>query len=132
MNQGRSAAPDLERSYENLVSLWTSGVRDYHSLLSDYLTANSIFVAAIGFLLARQPATNTYLLHLVDYHYGQALKNVPADFRVPAGFRLAAATVKRPAAAAVTLSLSRREGVVRLLVPELITYALIVLRLERI
>lgn len=35
-------------------------MRDYNSLLSDYLTANSIFVAAIGFLLARQP--NTLLL----------------------------------------------------------------------
>ncbi len=46
---------NLERTYNNLVSLWTSGIRDYHSLLSDYLTANSIFVAAIGFLVARQP-----------------------------------------------------------------------------
>ena len=46
---------DLQTTYKNLLDLWTSGVRDYHSLLSDYLTANSIFVAAIGFLLARQP-----------------------------------------------------------------------------
>lgn len=29
----------------------------YNSLFSDYLTANSIFVAAIGFLFARQPST---------------------------------------------------------------------------
>ncbi len=48
---------DLEHAYNNLVNIWTSGIRDYHSLLSDYLTANSIFVAAIGFLVARQPAT---------------------------------------------------------------------------
>ena len=47
----------LPRTYETLVNLWTSGVRDYHSLLSDYLTANSIFVAAIGYILARQPPT---------------------------------------------------------------------------
>jgi hypothetical protein len=47
--------PELEQSYRNLLTLWTSGVRDYHSLLSDYLTANSIFVAAVGFLSARQP-----------------------------------------------------------------------------
>lgn len=45
----------IPQTYGNLVTLWTSGVRDYHSLLSDYLTANSIFVAAIGFVLARQP-----------------------------------------------------------------------------
>jgi hypothetical protein len=47
----------LPQTYGTLVSLWTSCVRDYHSLLSDYLTANSIFVAAIGFILARQPTT---------------------------------------------------------------------------
>ena len=46
---------DPQATYQHLLDLWTSGVRDYHSLLSDYLTANSIFVAAIGFLLARQP-----------------------------------------------------------------------------
>ena len=47
----------LPHTYETLVNLWTSGVRDYHSLLSDYLTANSIFTATIGFILARQPPT---------------------------------------------------------------------------
>lgn len=46
---------DLESTYNTLLQLWTAGVRDYHTLLSDYLTANSIFVAAIGFLLSRQP-----------------------------------------------------------------------------
>lgn len=44
-----------KHTYDNLIDLWTSGVRDYHSLLSDYLMANSIFVAAVGFLLSRQP-----------------------------------------------------------------------------
>ena len=43
----------LTQTYDTLVNLWTSGVRDYHSLLSDYLTANSIFTVAIGFILAR-------------------------------------------------------------------------------
>jgi hypothetical protein len=52
-----SSTQALERTYQNLVNLWTSGVRDYHSLLSDYLTANSIFVAAIGLLLSHQPRT---------------------------------------------------------------------------
>ena len=47
---------------DTLVNLWTSGVRDYHSLLSDYLTANSIFTAAIGFILARQPPTFLFTL----------------------------------------------------------------------
>ena len=49
------AQNSLTHTYDTLVNLWTSGVRDYHSLLSDYLTANSIFTAAIGFVLARQP-----------------------------------------------------------------------------
>ena len=53
---------DLERTYTNLINLWTSGVRDYHSLLSDYLTANSIFVAAIGFLVTQRPASLIFSL----------------------------------------------------------------------
>jgi hypothetical protein len=56
---------DAQTTYRNLIELWTSGIRDYHSLLSDYLTANSIFVAAIGFLLARQPLTWIFTLLVV-------------------------------------------------------------------
>lgn len=48
-----TSAQEIDQAYANLITLWTCGIRDYHSLLSDYLTANSIFVAAIGFLLAR-------------------------------------------------------------------------------
>ena len=44
----------LNRAYEHLLTLWTCGVRDYHSLLSDYLTANSIFVAVLGLLVSRE------------------------------------------------------------------------------
>lgn len=54
-----------ERTYNNLVVLWTSGVRDFHSLLVAYLTANSIFVAAIGFLLARQPVAKVFTLVVI-------------------------------------------------------------------
>lgn len=56
---------DPQTTYRNLLELWTSGVRDYHSLLSGYLTANSIFVAAIGFLLARQPITLIFAVLIV-------------------------------------------------------------------
>ena len=52
----------FRHTYDTLVNLWTSGVRDYHSLLSDYLTANSIFTAAIGFIFARQPPTFLFTL----------------------------------------------------------------------
>lgn len=45
----------LERTYANLLSLWTSGVRDYHSLLSAYLLAHSIFVAVIGLFVSQHP-----------------------------------------------------------------------------
>jgi hypothetical protein len=62
MNEPRTQhTSGLEEPYTNLITLWTSGVRDYHSLLSDYLTANSIFVAAIG-LLARQSSTAIFTL----------------------------------------------------------------------
>ena len=56
---------NLDSTYETLVTLWTSGIRDYHSLLSDYLTANSIFVAAMGFLLAREPATIIFSILII-------------------------------------------------------------------
>lgn len=55
----------VERTYNNLIRLWTSGVRDYHSLLSDYLTANSIFVAAIGFLLARDLTSMIFIILVI-------------------------------------------------------------------
>ncbi|MDH4186740.1 MAG: hypothetical protein OEV08_07065 [Nitrospira sp.] len=45
---------ELDSTYEHLLGLWTSGVRDYHTMLSDYLTANSIFVAVIGLILSRE------------------------------------------------------------------------------
>jgi len=61
----RTDGNNLELTYNNLVSLWTSGIRDYHSLLSDYLTANSIFVAAIGFVVARQPIIFIFVLLVI-------------------------------------------------------------------
>lgn len=56
---------DPHTTYRNLIELWTSGIRDYHSLLSDYLTANSIFVGAIGLLLARQTFTWVFTLLVI-------------------------------------------------------------------
>lgn len=47
-------ASGLASTYDHLLTLWTSGVRDYHTMLSDYLTANSIFVAVIGLLVSRE------------------------------------------------------------------------------
>ena len=47
----------LKTDYDHLITLWTSGVRDYHSMLSDYLTANSIFVAVIGLIVSRESPT---------------------------------------------------------------------------
>jgi hypothetical protein len=44
----------LESTYDHLITLWTSGVRGYHMMLSAYLTANSIFVAVIGLLVSRE------------------------------------------------------------------------------
>jgi len=45
---------DIDSTYEHLLTLWTSGVRDYHTMLSNYLTANSIFVAVIGLIVSRE------------------------------------------------------------------------------
>ncbi|SDH69283.1 MULTISPECIES: hypothetical protein [unclassified Nitrosomonas] len=46
--------PSLRATYEHLLTLWTSGSRDYHNMLSAYLTANSIFVAVIGVMVSRE------------------------------------------------------------------------------
>lgn len=45
---------DLESTYTNLLTLWTSGVRDYQSMLSDYLMAHSIIVMVIGFIVSKE------------------------------------------------------------------------------
>jgi len=57
----------LESTYDHLITLWTSGVRDYHTMLSDYLTAHSIFVAVIGLIVSRGllPLSFTVLIALL-------------------------------------------------------------------
>ena len=56
-----------DSTYEHLLMLWTSGVRDYHTMLSDYLTAHSIFVAVIGLIVSREalPLSFTVLIVLL-------------------------------------------------------------------
>src|SRR5512144_341900 len=62
---------DLKPAYDHLLTLWTSGVRDYHSMLSDYLTANSIFVAVIGLTVSREsPALSFTVLILLLCVFG--------------------------------------------------------------
>ena len=55
----------MQSDYGHLLTLWTSGVRDYHSMLSDYLTANSIFVAVIGLLVSRESVALPFTLVIV-------------------------------------------------------------------
>jgi len=55
----------LRQTYDHLLILWTSGVRDYHTMLSDYLTANSIFVAVIGLLVSRESLTMPLTIFIV-------------------------------------------------------------------
>ena len=56
---------DLDSTYEHLLMLWTSGVRDYHTMLSDYLTAHSIFVAVIGLLVSRESLALPFTILIV-------------------------------------------------------------------
>jgi len=55
----------LHSEYAHLLTLWTAGVRDYHTMLSDYLTANSIFVAVIGLLVSRESLALPFTLVIV-------------------------------------------------------------------
>ncbi|MDE3219319.1 MAG: hypothetical protein KGO23_08100, partial [Nitrospirota bacterium] len=57
--------PGLDSTYEHLITLWTSGVRDYHTMLSDYLTANSIFVAVIGLILSQASLALSFTVLIV-------------------------------------------------------------------
>ena len=56
---------DLDSMYEHLLTLWTCGVRDYHTMLSDYLTANSIFVAVIGLIISRESLGLSFAMLIV-------------------------------------------------------------------
>ncbi|MCS6295850.1 MAG: hypothetical protein H8K09_06420 [Nitrospira sp.] len=55
----------MQSDYNHLLTLWTAGVRDYHTMLSDYLTANSIFVAVIGLLVSRESLALPFTLVIV-------------------------------------------------------------------
>ena len=37
--------------YESLITLWTTGRREYHRLTATYVTANSLLIASISFLM---------------------------------------------------------------------------------
>jgi hypothetical protein len=65
MEHKSASQGQLKSTYEHLLTLWTSGVRDYHTMLSDYLTANSIFVAVIGLLISRESLAPPFTLLIV-------------------------------------------------------------------
>ncbi len=56
---------DPNSTYEHLLTLWTSGVRDYHTMLTNYLTANSIFVAVIGLIVSRESPALSFTVLIV-------------------------------------------------------------------
>lgn len=56
---------DLDVTYTHLITLWTSGVRDYQSMLSDYLMANSIIVMVIGLIVSRESHTLPFTVLIV-------------------------------------------------------------------
>jgi len=56
---------DLKKSHDSLQSLWSTGTGDYHSLFSAYLTANSIFIAALvalSIVISEDKAKLVYVL----------------------------------------------------------------------
>ena len=54
---------DLEKNYSMLSNLWACGIRDYHNLNSNYLTANSILIAAIA-ITFRIGIVTTYIVSI--------------------------------------------------------------------
>ena len=51
--------------YGQLLTLWTSRVKRYHTQLSDYLTANDIVVAVIGLLVSRESLSLPFTILLL-------------------------------------------------------------------
>jgi hypothetical protein len=82
--------------------------------------------------LARQDASNTWLLHLVNYNPARRADNIPVDFRIPVGFRLKAVELRTPESGeSRTLDVRVANGMAHLVVPSLGVYDLILFRLEK-
>ena len=81
--------------------------------------------------LAEQASTGTWLLHLLNFRFQEALKGIPVEVRLPEGKRLREAILESPdGLARQVLSVTVREGLISFNVPELKTYDLILLRME--
>jgi hypothetical protein len=81
--------------------------------------------------LAEQASTGTWLLHLLNFRFEEALKDIPVEVRLPQGRRLREAVLESPdGVARQVLKVTGREGAIAFNVPELKTYDLILLRME--
>lgn len=81
--------------------------------------------------LAAQPASKTWLLHLVNFKIDEPLREIPVQLRIPEGMRLREAvfeTPDRPSRAA--LDVAQQQGVLIFVVPRLQVYSVVFLRMD--
>ncbi len=115
----------LPNNYGKLASLvkWAAGGE---------LTATVEAPPWVTAEFARQTSSDTWLVHLVNYNCAKPVGAIPVSVRIPAGFRLKAATLETPdQAGRQVLAVKVRQGVVSFRVPGLKVYDLILLSLER-
>jgi hypothetical protein len=81
--------------------------------------------------VARQPGTNTVLVHLLNYDAGQPAENVRINYRIPGGSRLREVLLDDPEIKAPRpLNFELQTNVASFVVPRLRLYRLALLRLE--
>jgi len=81
--------------------------------------------------LARQPSTNTWLLHLVNYNYTKPVNGISVSLRLPVGRRVREATLQTPdGGSPQVLRVEPAGAALSFKVPRLEVYDLILLRLE--
>jgi len=81
--------------------------------------------------LVRQPADNSYLLHLLNFDGAKPAENIRIDFPVPAGYKLREVLLDNPDGnGAHALAFKSAGNIASLVVPKLRLYGLVVFRLE--
>jgi len=82
--------------------------------------------------LARQPSTDTLLLHLINFKVNEPLKQVAAKVRVPDGYVVREAVVETPdSRGAQALKIDAQGAFASFRLPSLKVYDLVLLRLEK-
>jgi len=98
----------------------------------DQLAVSVVAPLWVTMELARQPSTNTLLLHLLNFKTTEPLQKVAAQVRVPDGFKVREAVLETPdGEGSQALKVVANGQTVSFQVPSLKVYDLVLLRMEK-